>query len=755
MTTPRRSTRIGSAARSIASQSAASAVVVAQNTPQRGLGRPRALPKVASRQSTAYGASGRIGTAQELAVPRTGFADAFESQRGAAIARTSEERSARSSPAEPTPSRRSERGTPSQMDYESEDPSSEEEPEDEEEDISADTSKSYGIEAGMLRGPTPTSHTPVRRARTATPGTPVTSSYVATSSVTTRALRPEPARVSPVLPINALPAESSTRPPARDAAATGATSRFPLARPGQESAVAGLTPRAPSVKPVPESSATPRAPLVRPYLGSRIGGFTPRVPADRPAPAAVGIGPRAPLRSAQPANGVPIANRPILPRADPVPEKVQADAAPGVPLLDRVKGFPWYYFAIAALVALLALAGGLVAKSPPSFALPTHFAGGWKGFTGRFTPSTWTPTMSVDNSGVKARVDDIELTLKDIQNYIHSLGDEVPDYVVVSRSPSGTINVPKQFWDAIIGRIRKEGPSIEWDTFVQNNQKKLSSAIGTEAAVIRKDLFEAIDTNFNAIATDFDKKLEAHTRILLKDVEKVASKEAKKVAVEHARLRSMALSNLIANIELQYGKANYFSTGLGARPIQGITSPTLSPKAAFLKNIYHRVVAPKINPPLTALQTWDEPGDCWCAAPDESRSGKAQLGIELGEPMYPTQLTIEHLPRSSAPSEDIRSAPQNVELWVKTDEPAMERFAFDGERCEDGPEGWQCLGKVRYDRNGANHVQTFLLDGEAQEPIKKAMLRVTSNWGADHTCLYRVRLHGKGLRPIPENESSS
>jgi len=23
------------------------------------------------------------------------------------------------------------------------------------------------------------------------------------------------------------------------------------------------------------------------------------------------------------------------------------------------------------------------------------------------------------------------------------------------------------------------------------------------------------------------------------------------------------------------------------------------------------------------------------------------------------------------------------------------------------------------------------------------MLRVTSNWGADHTCLYQVRLHGQ------------
>lgn len=754
MATPRRSTRLGSTARSMASQSAASAIVVNQDTPQRGPGRPRALPKVKSRQSTAYGASGRIGAAQELTVPVTGFADAFESQRGAAIARTSQDRNERSSPAAPTSSRGSERGTPSQMEYESEDPPSEDESEDDEE-ISAETSKSYNLESRMLRGPTPTAQTPARREGTATPGSAVASSYAVTSSVTTRTIRTEPdRRNSPARPINALLAESSTRSPIREPAVGAATSRFPLARPGQESAQSGPSPRAPAMSSVQASGSTPRAPLARPELGSRFRDFTPRVPTDRPAAAPIGAGSRVPpLRPVQAANGGLVANRPIPQRAAPAQDQAQADAAPELTILDKIKGFPWYYFAIAALIALLAFAGGLAARGPSSFTFPNQFSDGWTGFTGRFNPSSWIPTMSANNSGGKTRAGDLEMTLKDIQSYINSLGDEVPDYVVVSRSPSGTINVPKQFWDAIISRIRKEGPSIEWDTFVEHNQEKLRDAIGTEAAVIRRDLLAAIDSNFKAIATDFDKKLEAHTRILLKDAETIASKTAKKVAVEHARLRSMALSNLIANIELQYGKANYFSTGLGARPIQGITSPTLSPEAAFWRNVYHRLVAPDVNPPLTALQRWDEPGDCWCAAPDESQSGKAQLGIELGEPIYPTQLTIEHLPRTSAPSEDVRSAPQNIELWIESDDPVVERFAFDGERCEDGPEGWQCLGKVRYDRNGANHVQTFLLDGEAQQPVKKVMLRVTSNWGADHTCLYRVRLHGKGLRPVPEHKS--
>lgn len=756
MATPRRSARIGSVARSVASQSVTS-VVVTQDTP-KGPGRPRALPKVKSRQSTAYGASGRIGAAQELSIPQTGFAEAFQTQRGAAIARASEERQSSdvrsSSLPGRSPSRTSDQGASSQLDYESEDlPSQQEEESEDEEEISAETSKSFGMnhEAGMLRGPTPANSTPARN-YTATSSIAASSALRPLSSLPDRDRPASDRREPPIKSIGTLFAEKPVRPPVREPAAGATTPRLPLNRPGQETAAGGHTSRIP---PTNASGVTPRVPLVRPDQASRLGVSTPRNPTDRPAPAVgASSGYRASgLRPPQPANGGPVASK-ASPQRAPAPQaepQSEPQAGAKITLFDGIKGLPWRYIALAALAPLFAFAVLFAAQNlaPPD--LSTQFSNGWKSVTSKL-PGKPSFAISGDHSALKTRVDDVELSLKDIQQFVHNLGSEVPDYVVVSRSPSGTMNVPKQFWDAVISRIRKEGPSIEWDTFVQNNQEKLNDALGTEAAVLRKDLFKAIDSNFNDIAADFDKKLETHTRILLKDVEKVATKEAKKVAVEHARLRSMALSNLIANVELQHSKANYFSTGLGANIISGITSPTLASNTGPFLRALQRVVSPRNNAPLTALQTWDEPGDCWCAA--QSDSGKTQLGIQLGEPMYPTQLTIEHLPRSSAPGEDISSAPQNIELWVQSDEPALVRFAFDGDRCDDGPEGWQCLGKVRYDRSGANHVQTFLLDGEAQEPVSKVMLRVTTNWGADHTCLYRVRLHGKGLKPVPENAAA-
>jgi SUN domain-containing protein 1/2 len=44
-------------------------------------------------------------------------------------------------------------------------------------------------------------------------------------------------------------------------------------------------------------------------------------------------------------------------------------------------------------------------------------------------------------------------------------------------------------------------------------------------------------------------------------------------------------------------------------------------------------------------------------------------------------------------------------------------------------------------------VQTFMLDAATTQPVDQVMVRVTENWGADHTCIYRVRFHGRDSLP--------
>ncbi|EEH34134.2 hypothetical protein PAAG_05183 [Paracoccidioides lutzii Pb01] len=55
------------------------------------------------------------------------------------------------------------------------------------------------------------------------------------------------------------------------------------------------------------------------------------------------------------------------------------------------------------------------------------------------------------------------------------------------------------------------------------------------------------------------------------------------------------------------------------------------------------------------------------------------------------------------------------------------------------------VGRWQYNIDGRHHIQRFNLDAVIDMPavrVQKVVFRVKSNWGAAHTCLYRVRLHG-------------
>jgi SUN domain-containing protein 1/2 len=345
---------------------------------------------------------------------------------------------------------------------------------------------------------------------------------------------------------------------------------------------------------------------------------------------------------------------------------------------------------------------------------------------------------------------------RDMKPSLEALKKILPEKIHVIRHPDNSIEIPDEFWRALEVKMREEGLSgpggsgvFEWNEFLtKNNYKILRQMRGDIRASVNSLVHEIVDLPFfvdlvekeySKLSALVDKKVEEKVKEKLKAASKSIAKEAAKSAVlDHVRIESLALTNLIANSEISLRKVNYFSLRLGTRINTYETSSTLdmhNRAPSTFTWLYRKLIAGHHNGPATALQKWDELGECWCASPDDNGHGLAQLSVSLGVPVIPTQVTIDHLPKEA--SLEIGSAPKRIEIWAESDE--ADAAAPD---CGEGEEGWVCLGTVSYNVHGGNYIQTFNLDARLQKPVHKTIVRVKENWGAPHTCLYRVRLHG-------------
>ncbi|ORY09688.1 UNC-like C-terminal-domain-containing protein [Clohesyomyces aquaticus] len=670
----RRSARI-SVTRSVGEGASVAETTATQN--RSAVRRKGPLPKVQAQQSHAYGAAGRMATAQELLVPDTGFAQAFAAQRDNAVARDEERSSVHGS--SPVSSRSSSPIVVRQA--------------------ARDFSRGYSASQSARAPP----------ARVASQSPSVASN---------EDFEEDERRSHNVTPSVNSEARGSPTPSHVDTSKS-----FGMVH--EAGMTAAEAARAAQIAQIAQANRATQA--------ARLNGNIRSVTQSQ---------------SQQPI-------RPHVQSAN-VQDADEDDTPPEHFTLKKL------LYVIGGLIFAFLVVGPIASSIKNSDtssvgllgALNARIAYTWDGLANYIIPQVVDPTNPHVTYGydLSRRVTNIETSLTDIDGTLNRFGKYLPDAIVLRRKANGDLEIPDEFWRALESKLKSEGlgkptvtGDVNWIDFLNKNQAKITQIIQSELEnhttpssleiIQRKEFLDLLHQEYVKISDRVDRKIAEASKTLSKEAKTVAQQVASKAFIDQVRIDSLAYTNLVANAELSLRKVNFFSPGLGARVDPYKTSSTFADPSTLRSKAIQRLFSLQSRrPPVSALEKWDEPGECWCAAPSDGKTGLAQLAVNLGQKMVPRQVTVEHLPKEA--SLDFSTAPKEMELWVETNE------LVEDLGCSVAPSGWACLGKFAYNIHGSNHIQTFNLDVDLAAPVAKTMVRVGSTWGAPHPCLYRLRLHG-------------
>ncbi|ETS82919.1 hypothetical protein PFICI_04795 [Pestalotiopsis fici W106-1] len=228
------------------------------------------------------------------------------------------------------------------------------------------------------------------------------------------------------------------------------------------------------------------------------------------------------------------------------------------------------------------------------------------------------------------------------------------------------------------------------------------------------------------------------------------------------KIEAAAKSGSSAALSHLRSQVNYFSAGSGAIIYSGLTSPIWkSPKPAYKSKQFWDVSGYQPLPPSVALQPWEEEGDCFCAGPRRNGQGvgTANISISISRDIVPRFLVVEHiLPGATL---DPGARPRDMEIWAQYEDYDLRKTvgAWSQSRWPETyseqtlPETFVKIAGFTYEEQkmgDGSQIHTLVSElSDMDAAANTYVIRALNNYGADHTCFYRLRLYGDE-RPRPE-----
>uniref|UniRef100_A0A8R1HRU3 SUN domain-containing protein n=1 Tax=Caenorhabditis japonica TaxID=281687 RepID=A0A8R1HRU3_CAEJA len=283
--------------------------------------------------------------------------------------------------------------------------------------------------------------------------------------------------------------------------------------------------------------------------------------------------------------------------------------------------------------------------------------------------------------------------------------DEKEEQLVIHPAPA-PVPIPIPNEPPVVIHQTNVVETVDKEAIIKEVTEKLRAELSAElSAQFKQELSTKIEQNYNTI------------------IEKL------KVENTNVQIDNAHLEGLIRQMILEYdtdktGQVDYALESAGGSVISTRCSETYRSYTRLEKfwniPLYYHDYSPRVVIQRNSMTLF--PGECWCF-----KGSHGYIAVSLSHYIDVSSISYEHIGKEVVPGGDRSSAPKTILIWAYKHIDDLASRAL--------------IGSYTYNLDSTT-LQFFPAQNTPPFPVKFIELEVTSNYGAEFTCLYRLRVHG-------------